>query len=116
MHRFYIFHPIQMFPLEVTAAAALYLGCKSESQGRLSVQIIKSLIKILNRPEPTPTELEAYKEEVNVVEHFMAMTISFDFDVRLPTKNINDACKMFNIGNYEPNNLKASIDLIATNR
>lgn len=116
MHRFYIFHPIQMFPLEVTAAAALYLGCKSESQARFSVQIIKSLLKVLNRPEPTPSELSAYKEEVNIVEHFMAMTISFDFDARLPTRNISDACKMFNIGNYKPENLKVSIDLIASNR
>lgn len=116
MHRFYIFHPIQMFPLEVTAAAALYLGCKSESQARHSVQIIKSLMKILNRPEPTPTEIEAYKEEINIVEHFMAMTLSFDFDARLPTKNISNACNLFNIGNYDPHHLKSLIDCIASNR
>lgn len=114
MHRFYMFHPIRLFPVDITAAAALYLGCKSENHPRHVDRIIEKMMDIY--PEPSHSDAKMFTDEVLSVENFMAATLGLDFNTRLPTKYINDSCKIFNIDNKGPDYLKTSIDYVASNR
>lgn len=98
MHRFYIFHPIQMFPFEVTAGAAFSLGSKSEDQAKNNTQILKALLNALERPE-SEDDFDKLLQEMFVTETFMAMTLGYDFLVKHPNKYIIEACNLLNITN-----------------
>lgn len=98
MHRFYVLHPIQIFPYEVTAAAAVLLGSKTEDKKRLLSQIVQALIKVMKLES---SNFNAYKLEVDQVEHFMALSLAFEFTLIHPSLYISKACEILNIGNSE---------------
>lgn len=101
MHRFYIFHPIDLFPNEIIAAAAFALGAKSENQQRPFEQIIKALIKVMNREVAPESFVESFNNEIVEVEALMMMTFGYDLSVQLQSKYIREACQLFNITNSE---------------
>lgn len=101
MHRFYVFHPIQMFPYELVAAAALCLGAKAENLLRTSTQVANTLVKLLNRKESPNEQFKSYKEEIEITENFMLMTLEYDFCVSDPKQCFEEACTLFNISNRQ---------------
>ena len=108
MHRFYIFHPVQMFPFEVTAGAAISLGSKSEEQAKNNNDILSALLLALDRKKPEKEVFDKFLEEIFVTEEFMAMTLGYDFLVKHPNKYIHEACKLLNITNGKLNKLLSS--------
>lgn len=114
MHRFYIFHPIQMFPCKVTALAALSLGTKSENQ-RISCQsIVKAMMRALKKEFPEK-HLKSFLQEIIDTEKFMTLTLGCDLDVQHPFIYISDACKLFNCKDTSDNFINV-IHSIAYNR
>lgn len=93
MHRFYIFHPIKVFPYEVTAAAAFSVGAKSRYNERPSRHVIKALMKVLKRPLTSEDVIDAFVKEMCEVELCLAMTLGYEYAVELPTHYIKSNCK-----------------------
>lgn len=97
MHRFYVFHPITMFPFEVTAGAALSLGAMSEDKQIPKKMILMALLEALERPTPSQSTLDEFLDEINLTEQFMTTTLGYDFLVKHPNRYIREACTHFNI-------------------
>lgn len=109
MHRFYLFHPIQMFPADVVAAAALSLGCKAEHRVHIT-EIINTMVSMRMQLN---LEVNQFYQQVYIVENFLTSTLDCYFNSFLPNQYINDACNYLRIKDV---NMKSSIEFIASNR
>lgn len=118
MHRFYIFHPVKMFPCEVTAPASFSVGAKSRLTSRDSerslVQIVKATLRALKQEQPERCVIEEFLQEISEVELGLSLTLGYEYAVELPSHYIKMICKSCDIG--EKSNEFIAIQRVALHR
>lgn len=100
MHRFYIFHPIEIFPHDTISAACLYLGGKVSDYYRKLHQVVEAQAMAKNgKKKLMQSETEDLGAEVKTMEEFVVATIAGDFEVEHPITldNIYKACTFFEL-------------------
>lgn len=106
MHRFYVFHPLDLLPLDTIACAALFLGIKSENFSVQCKVLVKALYNARDQEIPSDIVMEKTTEEIIDAEAFMINTFNCDFDIwplpsshihYLPDHYIHKACDKFSL-------------------
>lgn len=90
MHRFYIFHPIELFKHEDIACIALHLASKLDGSARSYRQIQNALSDWVD------ADALAKWEDFFRVQDVMMATLGFEFTVE-PTKEVYFARQFYNI-------------------
>lgn len=98
MHRFYIFHPIKIFPHDTLASACLLVGAKVSDNYRKLCTVVEAQATAKNlKGKLLQNEVEAMAVDIKAMEDFVVATIAADFQGENPTtiENIYIACKKF---------------------
>ncbi|XP_019878449.2 cyclin-T1-like [Aethina tumida] len=93
MHRFYMFHPMNLFRWHEVAPAAVYLAAKTEENHRR----MKCVIKALNHVRhviipPDSTHFANQCKDLLLTETVLLQTLGFDLMVEHPHMHVVTAC------------------------
>lgn len=103
MHRFYIFHPIEIFPHDTISAACMYLGAKVSDQYRKLCTVVEAQATAnYLKGKLSKIEVEGMAGEIKAMEDFVVATMAGDFQVEHPIiyKMIYNACNHFASHNF----------------
>ncbi|OXA58309.1 cyclin-T1 isoform X2 [Folsomia candida] len=98
MHRFYMCHPFEHFPVESISIATIFVAAKLEEQPRKMEHVIKVAHSILlNKGSVVTQTAETYRkmcEDLCTNENIILMTLGFDFTVDHARTHVIQACKL----------------------